>query len=435
MEQVETVIIGGGQAGLAMSYYLGHLGREHIVLERHRAAERWQSERWDSLAFQSPNWNIRLPGFAFQAADPNAFASRDEVFRFIESYAAFIRAPLRCGLPATSLRRKPDASRLIVETPSGLFEARNVVIATGPFQQPAPRLPIGGAALHLHSSQYRNPNLLPRGAVLVIGSGNSGAQIAEDLRSAGRRVFLSVSRHRRIPRRYREKDYTWWYFAFREDETTLEQRGELLPPRLLTGVAGGHDLDLRRLAEEGVVLLGRILGGRDGRITIAADLHENLARADVSLADFIRQADEHAAHLGLDLAASDVGAEVPPDPPEVTDPVLTLDLATAGISTIIWANGFRYDFGWIDLPIFADETSSSGQVPLHRRGITGVPGVYFLGLPWLHKLKSAFLHGVGDDAEFLAEHIVSDVTAVAQSSGLLKRSIHGAVTPKRTMEA
>jgi len=406
MEQIETVIIGGGQAGLAMSYYLSQLGGEHVVLERHRVAERWQSGRWDSLAFQSPNWNVRLPGLALSAADPDAFASRDEVFRFIERYAAFIRAPLRCGLSATSLHRTPDGSRLIVETPAGAFEAKNVVVATGPFQLPAATLPIGGKTLHLHSSRYRNPQSLLPGAVLVIGSGNSGAQIAEELCLAGRRVFLSVSPHRRIPRRYRGKDYTWWYLAFGEGDTTIEQQREELPPRLLTGVGRGHDLDPCQLAADGVILLGRVLGGQDGRLTIANDLGENLARGDASFTDFTRQADEYAARKELDLPPSGASEGRLRHPAEATDPVLTLDVAAAGISTIIWANGFRYDFDWIDLPIFANEASSSRRVAVHRRGITAIPGVYFLGLPWLHKLKSAFLNGVGDDAQHLAEHIV-----------------------------
>ena len=408
IEQIETVIIGGGQAGLAMSYYLGQLGREHVILERQRVAERWRSERWDSLTFQSPNWNIHVPGFAFQATDPDAFASRDEVLRFIESYAAFIHAPLRCGLAATALRQTPDSKRLIVETQATLFEAKNVIIATGPFQVPADPLPIGGAALHLHSSRYRNPQLLPPGAVLVIGSGNSGAQIAEELCSAGRQVYLSVSKHRRTPRRYRGKDYMWWYLALGDADTTVDQRQDKQPPRLITGVGGGHDVDLRRLAADGVVLLGRVLGGRDGRLTIAHDLGEHLARGDASFIDFTQQADEYAARNGLDLPPPDERAKVLSAPKEVADPLLTLDLAAADITTIIWANGFRYDFNWIDLPIFVNETQPSGRVPVHKRGIAKVPGVYFLGLPWLHKLKSSFLWGVGEDAEHLAEHIAGD---------------------------
>lgn len=405
VKQIETVIVGGGQAGLAMSYHLRRFEHEHIILERFRVAERWRSERWDSLVFQSPNWNIHLPGFAFRAANPDAFASGDEVSRFIENYAASIRAPLRCGQPATSLRRTADARRLIIGTPAGSFEAKNVVIATGPFQRPAARLPFGGRAHHLHSSEYRNPQLLPPGGVLVIGSGNSGAQIAEELCSAGRRVFLSVSPHRRIPRRYRGKDYTWWYVVLGEGETTIDQQREALPPRLLTGVDGGHDLDLRRLAAQGVVLLGRVVGGCNGRLRIAPDLGANLARADASFAQFIDQADVHAERGGFDLPSSDDRRDGLPDPPQVVDPMPTLDLATAGISTVLWANGFRYDFDWIDLPVF--EMTPSGRVPRHKRGITPVPGVHFLGLPWLHKLKSAFLHGVGDDAEHLAEFIAA----------------------------
>jgi putative flavoprotein involved in K+ transport len=409
MERIETVVIGGGQAGLAMSYYLGQIGREHVILERHRVAERWQSERWDSLAFQSPNWNVRLPGFAISATDPDAFASRDEIYRFIEHYADFIHAPLRCGVPATSLRRAPDRKRLIVGTPSCSLEAKNVVIATGPFQMPVAPLATGGKAIHLHSSQYRYPQSLPSGAVLVIGSGNSGAQIAEELCWSGRPVFLSVSRHRCIPRRYRGKDYTWWYLAFGEGDTIIHQQREELPPRLLTGVGGGHDLNLRQLAADGVVLLGRVLGGQDGKLAIANDLDENLMSSDTSFVDFTRQADEYAARLGLDLPPFEASAKVLRNPAEITEPILTLDIAAAGISTIIWANGFRYDFDWVDLPIFADATSSPVRVPVHKRGITAIPGVYFLGLPWLHKLKSAFLNGVGDDAEHLAEHIADDV--------------------------
>jgi putative flavoprotein involved in K+ transport len=242
----------------------------------------------------------------------------------------------------------------------------------------------------------------------VIGSGNSGVQIAEELCSAGRRVYLSVSKHRRIPRRYRGKDYSWWYLALGDGETTIDQQPNALPARLLTGVRGGHDLDLHRLAADGIVLLGRILDGRDGKLTIASDLGGNLARGDASFVDFTQQADEHAAQQGLDLPLSDERAEVTRKSAEVTDPILTLDLAAADISTIIWANGFQYDFRWIDLPIFEKGARSLGQVLVHRRGVTKVPGVYFLGLPWLHKLKSAFLNGVGEDAEHLAEQIAGD---------------------------
>jgi putative flavoprotein involved in K+ transport len=350
---------------------------------------------------------MRLPGFARRAADPNAFAPRDEVVRFIDDYAAFIRAPLRCGITANALRQKSGSPRLVIETPVGRLEAKNVVIATGPFHVPMARLPIGGAALQLHSSQYRNPELLPPGAVLVIGSANSGTQIAEELWSAGRRVYLSVSKHRRTPRRYRGKDYVWWFNILGEADATVDLRQ---PPRLVTGVGGGYDVDLRRLAANGVILLGRTLGGQDGRLAFAPDLGENLARADASLIEITQQADDYAVRNGLDLPPSDGPSRaILPDPQQVADPILTLDLSAAGISTVIWANGFRYDFSWINLPVFADGPGPSNRAPAHQRGITRVPGVYFLGLPWLHKYKSSLMYGVGEDAEHLARHIAANV--------------------------
>lgn len=408
-EHIETVIVGGGQAGLAMSYHLGQLGREHIVLERRRIAERWRSERWDSLCFQAPNWNMRLPGFARQAADPDAFAPRDQVVRYIEDYAAFVRAPIRCGVTATTLRQQPGSGRLLIESTSGNLTAKNVVIATGPFQKPATSPNLGCKALQLHSSQYRNPADLPPGAVLIVGSGNSGCQIAEELCASGRRVYLSVSSHQRTPRRYRGKDCIWWNLALGDADRTVEQRVNAQPSRLMTGVDGGHDVDLRRLAADGVILLGHVAGGSDGKLALAADLGENLARGDASLIALTRRCDEYVIRNGLDFPPPDTCREPLTDPAEVTDPILTLDLADAGIATVIWANGFRYDFGWIDLPIFGSRHDQANLTPRHKRGITNVPGVYFLGLPWLHKWKSAFLFGVGEDAEHLAAHIAADL--------------------------
>jgi putative flavoprotein involved in K+ transport len=406
-DKIETVIVGGGQAGLAMSYHLGRLGCEHVVLERGRVAERWRSERWDSLRFQAPNWNMRLPGRAFAADDPDAFAPHAAVTRFLEGYADFVRAPVRQGVAATALRRKSGSERLHVETSSGTIEARNVVIATGPFQAPAPTLALGASALELHSTRYRNPEQLPPGAVLVIGSGNSGCQIAEELCWAGRRVYLSVSGHERAPRRYRSKDCIWWYEATGMADETIAQWGGRRLSRLMTGVGGGHDMDLRRLAADGVVLLGRVLGGQDGRLAIASDLHDNLTRGDASLGAFTRRCDEHVLRSGLDVPLAEDPEKKQPEPREVAEPIRELALGKAGVSTIIWANGSRFDFDWIDLPVFANGSASSRR-PLHTRGVTRVPGVYFLGLPWLHKWKSAFLFGVGEDAEHLASHIAGD---------------------------
>ena len=240
--------------------------------------------------------------------------------------------------------------------------------------------------------------------MLIVGSGNSGCQIAEEL-SASRRVYLSVSGHQRTPRRYRGKDCIWWNLALGDADKTVDQRVDAQPSRLMTGIGGGHDVDLRRLSADGVVLLGRVLGGRDGRLTLAADLGENLVRGDDSLVTLMRRCDDHVIRNALDFPAPAPCAEPLPDPREVADPILTLDLTSAGISTIIWANGFHYDFSWIDLPIFGSCTEPSNRVPSHTRGITRVPGVYFLGLPWLYKWKSAFLFGVGEDAEYLSAQI------------------------------
>jgi len=331
-------------------------------------------------------------------------------------YAAVIRAPVRSGISATSLRRKAGSTRLIVETPAGLIEAKDVVIATGPYHAPVDPLPIAGSALQLHSSRYRNPGALPPGAVLVIGSGNSGCQIAEELCHAGRQVYLSVSRHRRAPRRYRGRDLTWWQHALGETDATAEQCTGEPASRLLTGAGGGHDVDLRQLARNGVVLLGRVIGGRGNKLSIAANLREDLESGDVSLADFLRRADEYAVCNRVDLPPPDERTQGLPDPKEVADPILTLDIDAAEISTIIWANGFRYDFNWIDLPVFRNGIEAA-QIPLHKRGVTGVPGVYFLGLPWLHKFKSAHLNGVGEDAEYLAEQMSRSLLEPALKTG------------------
>ncbi len=403
-EAIETVIVGGGQAGLAMSYQLSQLGREHVVLERHRVAERWRSERWDSLCFQAPNWNVRLPGYALQGVDPDAFAPKDVIASFIVSYAAHTKAPLRCGVAATALRQKSGSQRLIVETCKGSIEAKNVVVATGPYQRPAGSLPIDFDVYQLHSSQYRNPRVLPPGAVLVIGSGNSGCQIAEELCDAGRNVFLSVSSHQRTPRRYRGKDFIWWNLALGDADAIVSGEHKAQGSRLMTGAGGGHDIDPRTLARDGVVLLGRVQGDAgSGRLSIAADLDANLVRGDASVATLVRRCDEYAARHGLALPPSDPPPAPSPEPNEVTEPIRKLDLKKRGITTILWANGSHCDFSWIDAPIAAN-----GRLPKHTRGTTSVPGLYFLGLPWLHKWKSAFLFGVGEDAEYLSLQIAAD---------------------------
>jgi len=400
VERIPTLVIGGGQAGLTMSHRLKQRGLPHLVLERHRIAERWRSERWDGLTFQFPNWSVKLPDFAFPHENPDGFATTQQIVAFIDAYAAFVAPPIRCGVAVTKLRRGGD-TRFIAETSDAEIEADNVVIATGPYQRAlVPDLLRDHTIFQLHASRYANPEQLPKGAVLVVGAGASGAQIAEELQRAGRHVYLSVGRHTRLPRRYRGRDLMWWFDALGYLRRTPEERGPPRPYPTISGAYGGHTVDLRRFANDGIVLLGRLRQVDRGVAQFAADLSDHLAVGDSHYAEFLGFADECVRQHGLDMPLDSAAREKLPDPACVTEPQRELDLAAAGINSVIWATGYGVDFGWIDLPVL----DRRGE-PLHDRGVTDVPGLYFLGLPWLTTVNSSFLAGVGDDAATLAAHI------------------------------
>jgi putative flavoprotein involved in K+ transport len=405
-ERIETLIVGGGQAGLALSHHLRVRGREHLILERARVAERWRSERWDSLTFQFPRWSIALPGFAHQGGDPEGFAPRDEVVRFLDAYRARIGAPVREGVAVRAVSRADAGARFHVETEAGAYAADHVVAATGPYQAPA--VPAAAATLppgvmQVHASRYRNPQSLPPGGVLVVGSGASGCQIVEDLLDAGRAVYLSVGRHRRVPRRYRGRDVFWWIDRMGALDQTLDERPDArsTPNPLVTGARGGHDIDLRAYAATGVILLGHLQGVREGRCYFAADAAREILRGDEGLAAFATGADEWAARAGLGAPTEDERVDRPLPVPRLDVPA-SLDLGEAGITAVVWATGYRPDFGWVRLPVL----DSAGDA-VHRRGVSACPGFYFLGLPWLSKLKSSVLCGVGEDAERLAAAIAA----------------------------
>jgi putative flavoprotein involved in K+ transport len=403
-ERVETLIIGGGQAGLAMSHMLSQHGCRHLVLERGRIAERWRTERWDGLRFQFPNWSVKLPAFSLSHADPDAFATSRDIVDFLTAYADFIAAPIRCGVTVRSLRAATGSSAFLADTSDGTFEAANVVVATGPYQQPVvPGLLQDNTELfQVHASKYQNPDQLPAGAVLIVGSGASGAQIAEELLEAGRRVFLSVGRHRRMPRRYRGRDLIWWLAALGLDQTPVEKRGPDKALPLITGAYGGHTIDFREFAERGIVLLGHLRGARDTQLDFAPDLMESLMSGDAAYAAFLDAVDAHVRRLGMDVP-EELGARAArPDPACVQNPLRCLDLRASDVKSVIWATGYRCDFSWIDLPVLND----SGE-PVHHGGICDVPGLYFIGLPWLSKMNSSFLAGVGDDAARLADRIAA----------------------------
>lgn len=404
IEQVETLIIGGGQAGLAMSEQLTRRGLPHLVVERHRIVERWRTERWDGLHANGPAWSDSMPGYPIPGVGSDAFATRDQIVDYFIAYADTIKAPVRCGVAVTALYAREEGAGFRAETSHGPIEATNVVAATGPFQRPAvPAIvPPDADVYQLHASRYRNPGQLPDGAVLVVGTGSSGAQIAEELLQAGRRVYLSVGRHIRLPRRYRGHDFVWWM-----DMQGLWHLpvGEQTPghiPLAFSGAYGGVSVNYRDLAARGVALVGRAVSFRDGEMRFAQDLETNLAEGDRSCLAFLDQADAFAALRGLDLPEEPEARIIAADLSCVVKPPQALRLRDAEIGSIVWATGYTLDFGWLKVPVL-DE----GGAPVQRRGVTAVPGLYFLGLAWLSKRTSSFICGVGHDAAWLAEQIAA----------------------------
>jgi putative flavoprotein involved in K+ transport len=404
VEKVETLIVGGGQAGLAMSEQLSNRGLPHLLVERHRIAERWRSERWDGLHANGPAWHDRLQGLTIAGVDADGFATRDQMVDYFAAYAERIDAPVRCGVAVTALHQQADGIGFRAETTKGVIEADSVVAATGPFQRPVipAVVPPESGIVQMHSSGYRNPSQLPEGAVLVVGAGSSGAQIADELSRAGRRVYLSVGRHGRPPRRYRGRDITWWYGVQGIWEAPVSDPPEKHVTIAISGAYGGHTIDFRRLAARGVVLLGRTEAFRDGVMGFSSDLASNLAQGDASYLSLLDAADAYAVRERLVLPEDPEARTVEPDPQCVIEPVRQLDLHAAGITSIVWATGYVLDFGWLNVGAF-DERGA----PVHRRGVTEVPGLYFLGLSWLSRRASSFIFGVEHDAAHLADHIAA----------------------------
>ena len=406
VEKIDTLVIGAGQAGLAMSEHLSRAGVPHIVVERHRIAERWRSERWDSLVANGPAWHDRFPGLAFSDVDrnvgPDDFPSKETVADYFVAFAKKISAPIRCGVDVLKVERRIGRPGFRVETSTGVIEADSVVAATGSFQRPVvPELvPQHAPIVQMHSTAYRNPDQLTEGAVLVVGSGSSGTQIAEELLEAGRRVYLSIGPHDRPPRAYRGRDYCWWLGVLGKWDAVAREPGREHVTIAVSGVGGGHTIDFRRLAAKGMVLVGRTEAYADGALNFAPDLVHNLDQGDLYLRSLLDEADAYVVRNGLDLPEEPEARAIGPDSDCITNPISALDLAKAGISTIIWATGFVPDYRWIELDIF----NADGR-PRHQRGVSPEPGMYFLGLPWQSRRGSSFIWGVWHDAKYLADQI------------------------------
>lgn len=413
VEKIHTLVVGGGQAGLAMSGHLTHHGVPHLVLERHRIVERWRSERWDSLVANGPAWHDRFPTLAFDDIDPDSFAPRDRIVAYFEDYARQIKAPLRCGVDVISARQMPDGRGYRVETSQGVIETTNLVAATGPFQKPVipAVVPPESGVMQIHSSGYRNPGQLPEGAVLVVGAGSSGAQIADELTKAGKRVYLAVGPHDRPPIRYRGKDFCWWLGVLGLWDARTREPGMEHVTIAVSGAGGGRTVDFRRFAAQGMTLLGRAGPFCDGVLKIAGDLAENIAGGDRNYFSLLDAADAYITANGLDFPAEPEARQIATDPECVSNPIRALDLKKSGISAIIWATGFVTDFGWLKAGSFDVKGN-----PLHDRGLSDLAGLYILGLPWLTRRASPFIWGVWHDAAQLAEHIVARVDHTAQSS-------------------
>lgn len=414
-QHLPVIVIGGGQAGLSVSWHLKQRGIEHLVIEKHRVGHAWRTERWDSFCLVTPNWQCRLPGFPYAGTDTQGFMLREDIVNYVEAYARSFAPPLIEGVTVTRLARPGRVYE--VETTQGHYTADQVVLAVGGYHTAniprlAERLP--PEMVQLHSSSYRNADALPPGAVLVVGTGQSGCQIAEDLHLAGRTVHLCVGSAPRSPRMYRGKDVVEWlesmgYYDMPIHEHPQRERVRQKANHYMTGRDGGREIDLRKFASEGMRLHGRLKDMQGTRLMFGDDLRRNLDSADATAESIKKTIDQYIERAGIraPVEAPYVPVWQPSDEPQ------EIDLVAAGITTVIWCNGFKADFRWVQIPVF-DGTGYPG----HERGVTPVEGLYFIGLPWLYTWGSGRFSGVARDAEHLATRIESRLRETSPGPGL-----------------
>jgi putative flavoprotein involved in K+ transport len=401
-----TVIIGAGQAGLAMSWWLARRSIDHVVLERGDVANSWKTERWDSLTLLTPNWQSRLPGYGYRGNDPDGFRTMPETVGFIEGYAKAISAPVRARTAVTSVRKRDDGYEVV--TDQGNWQCETVVLATGacniPVVPAVSRL-VPAAIKTLTPSQYRNPDQIEEGGVLVVGASASGVQIADEIQRSGRPVTLAVGEHVRVPRVYRGRDIKWWMDASgvldqRYDEVDDIVRARNVPSLQLAGYTDRRTIDLNSLAGIGVRLVGRLAGINEGKAQFSGSLRNVCALADLKMNRLLDSIDAWAQENGRD---GEVGPPQRFEPTQIEEsPPLLLDLTRGRIKTILWATGFRPDYSWLDVPVL----DHKGHVR-HDGGVVESPGLYLLGMPFLRRRKSSLIDGVGDDARDLSAHLAS----------------------------
>jgi putative flavoprotein involved in K+ transport len=402
-EHRDVVVIGGGQAGLSISWHLTRRGVDHVVLERDSIAHEWRDSRWDNFTLVTPNWQCALPGYAYSGPDPDGFMKRDEVYHFVRRYADTFDAPVREGVTVTSVTQSATGG-FDIETTHGPLHAGQVVVAAGGYHIPviprfADKLPT--SITQLHSSQYRSAAQLPEGGVLVVGTGQSGAQIAEDLHLAGRKVHLVAGAAPRVARFYRGRDCVAWLQDMGHYDVPIEDQPGGLGKRentnhYVTGRDGGRDIDLRQFAVEGMALYGRLVDVHGGTAYFEPSLEKSLDAADAVAESIKDSIDAYIAREGIRAPVQARYVPVWRPEREITD----IDVATAGITSVVWSVGFRTDYRWLRVGVFDGEGH-----PCHNRGVTATPGLFFLGLPWLHTWGSGRFAAIARDAEFLAEQI------------------------------
>ena len=414
MNHFDVVVVGGGQAGLGIGYYLRAGDRKFVIFERGRVGETWRTQRWDSFAVNTPNWVNGLPGDPYEGDKPDGFYLRDELVDYFEHYVARFELPVMEEVTVIGVDANGDGFRVTYEDAAGKVDtvtAANVVVASGAMQ--APKIPgirerFPQPLLQLHASEYRSPDSLPPGAVVVVGSGQSGCQISEDLIHAGRDVYLCTSKVGRLRRRYRQRDvFEWgedmgfWNVAVEE---LPDPAMEFAAQPQVSGVGRyGGTLSLQSMARGGVHLMGRLSDVEDGVLTTDDSLAEHIAFADQRSAEFTRMIEDWISSNGISVEPIEDDPNDEPAGPEVAESGITeLDLMEAGVGSVIWCTGFTADFGWIHARV----TDEHGR-PIHKRGVSPVPGIFFLGFPWLHSRKSGIIHGVDEDARFIAEAIAA----------------------------